>query len=77
MKSVEFCYWLQGMFEIVPPVDGLSQRQVETIKRHLDMVFIHEIDKGYPAEQQASLDAAHTATPKPPFHGQSNPVMRC
>lgn len=48
MKSRDFVYWLQGYFEIMndPPgvVGALSGKQVEIIKRHLAMVFKHEID---------------------------------
>lgn len=58
MKSVEFCYWLQGLFEVGEP-ETLNAKQVDLIKRHLNMVFVHEIDASYPQEQQGKLDAAH------------------
>ena len=38
MKSTEFCYWLQGMFELNPSKE-LNAEQTETIKKHLEMVF--------------------------------------
>ena len=41
MKYTEFCYWLQGFFELAG-VQTLSEEQVEIIKRHLDMTMIHE-----------------------------------
>jgi len=41
MKAVEFCYWLQGLFEINNPRD-LGVKQVETIEKHLKMVYLHE-----------------------------------
>ena len=76
MKSTEFCYWLQGLFELANPV-FLTAEQTKLIKQHLDMVFIHEIDKSYPEEQQAALDQAHSdivnASPVP----QRQPGMRC
>lgn len=61
MKSVEFCYWLQGLFEVGEPTT-LNEKQVDLIKRHLNMVFIHEIDATYPAEQQNALNTAHAGS---------------
>jgi hypothetical protein len=61
MKSVEFCYWLQGLFEVGEP-ETLNSKQVDLIKRHLNMVFVHEIDSSYPAEQQEKLNKAHNAS---------------
>lgn len=43
MTSRDFAYWLQGFFEI-SEAEQLSQNQVKMIKKHLAMVFIHEID---------------------------------
>jgi len=40
MKTVEFCYWLQGVFEM-SEVSSLDEKQTATLKRHLDMVFEH------------------------------------
>ena len=58
MKSVEFCYWLQGMFELSKP-QSLTPEQTELIKRHLAMVFKHEIDPSYPEGQQQALSGIH------------------
>ena len=58
MKSVEFCYWLQGLFELGNPV-SLNEQQTLLIKKHLNMVFVHEIDGSYPQEQQKALSDAH------------------
>ena len=46
MKSRDFCYWLQGFFEISPISDkkDLNERQVDLIQKHLALVFKHEID---------------------------------
>jgi hypothetical protein len=41
MKSIEFCYWLQGLFEL-QDVASLNQKQTEVIKKHLKMVFAYE-----------------------------------
>jgi len=45
MTSRDFCYWLQGFFEINgDDTVNLTEGQLKCIKRHLNMVFIHEID---------------------------------
>ncbi len=48
MKSRDFCYWLQGELEGNEPVI-LNEKQVTTIKSHLNMVFIHDIDPQFPS----------------------------
>lgn len=58
MTSRDFAYWLQGVFELAD-IKKLDERQTELIKRHLHMVFIHEIDPSFPDEQQDYLTAAH------------------
>lgn len=67
MTSRDFCYWLQGYFEILgagserDANEGrLSSGQVECVRKHLHMVFIHEIDPAFPKQQQAALTQAHT-----------------
>ena len=52
MLSRDFCYWLQGFFEIqaqcggqgTPETVGLNAQQVSCIRNHLALVFKHEID---------------------------------
>ena len=49
MTSRDFAYWLQGFFEITEAgqenkAASLSEKQVDIIKRHLSLVFIHEIN---------------------------------
>jgi len=77
MKATEFCYWLQGYFELVDPT-SINATQTDLIKRHLNMVFIHDIDKTYPEGEQEALNAAHdgksdinntTTTSKPAIFG--------
>lgn len=72
MTARDFCFWLQGMFELADAdqnkkqlAESLSAQQVQTIKNHLSMVFKHEIDPsmGSPAHQQV-LNDIHS--PKPP-----------
>lgn len=78
MKAVEFCYWLQGFIEVGNPT-SVSDEQFDMIKRHLGLVFIHDIDPSYPAEQQEKLNEVHNG-PLPPLHhkpDQSQSVPRC
>jgi hypothetical protein len=86
MTSRDFCFWLQGFYEIADP-DTITPHQAQLIKRHLDMVFVHEIDPshGGPAEQ-AKLNAIHNAPPPKPspnaFTAEeitdiTKPIMRC
>lgn len=39
MNTQDFCYWLQGYFELSGTDGGLSKEQVEVIKEHLQLVF--------------------------------------
>lgn len=38
MKTNEFCYWLQGLYELQQP-DELSRQQLSLIKGHLRLVI--------------------------------------
>ena len=59
MKSRDFCYWLQGLFELAEPTT-LDDRQVQVIRNHLNMVFYHEIDPSYGGEEvQKTLNDLH------------------
>jgi hypothetical protein len=60
MTSRDFCYWLQGLFEMTD-TKTLSEQQVQIIKNHLNMVFHHEIDPSFPKEQQQRLSEIHTS----------------
>lgn len=65
MTSRDFAYWLQGYFELGDaPSDTLNASQVATIRKHLALVFVHEIDPGAgPPAHQAILDAIHRPSP--------------
>ena len=79
MTSRDFCFWLQGFFELRntsgSPDNQLSVQQVETIKRHLALVFKHEIDpQAGPPEVQAALQEIHDGPPSPSvLHGRVGP----
>jgi len=69
MTSRDFCYWLQGYFEIASLADSstgqITTTQADMIKRHLNMVFVHEIDpiidQGDPVKQ-GLLNQLHNGT---------------
>lgn len=81
MQSRDFCYWLQGFFEVQsstfnesnkPEVTGLTASQVSMIRNHLNMVFVHEIDPAM--GNKAHQDKLNS------IHGQTLPnglVARC
>ncbi len=59
MTSRDFCYWLQGYFEISGR-QGLDGTQCQVVKNHLNMVFRHEIDPSMGSlEHQHELNNAH------------------
>jgi hypothetical protein len=47
MTSRDFCYWLQGFFELQGGNQALTPEQIQIIKNHLKLVFLHEIDPSY------------------------------
>lgn len=74
MTSRDFCFWLQGYLELADEpgtTSALDERKVETIKKHLALAFIHDIDPSMgDADTQAKLNAHHNALGGPP-------KMRC
>lgn len=61
MTSRDFCYWLQGYFELN-----------HAIRRHLSMVFKHEIDPSAgDTSHQAILNELHGD------NGDKKTVLRC
>lgn len=62
MTARDFAYWLQGYFEIHGNVTSLTPEQMELIRRHLALVFQHEIDPSFgDAAIQEKLNAVHNA----------------
>ncbi len=54
MTSRDFCYWLQGLFELSNPTT-LNTEQTALVRKHLSLVFKHEIDP--PMGPQELLDS--------------------
>lgn len=54
MTAENFCYWLQGWFELNTTIDhrnGATKETLDMMKRHLDLVFTNvtkrDLDLGY------------------------------
>jgi hypothetical protein len=77
MKAAEFCYWIQGFFELSES-EQLTPRQVEIIKNHLKLVFYHDIDPSYSddPEVQVEMQAIHDGNTKPPKR-QGSILVKC
>lgn len=65
MESRDFCYWLQGYFEILGEV-SLSEEQTTIVQNHLNMVFAHAKYKENVEDKEDSK-----------FFGGVKPVMLC
>lgn len=64
MTSRDFCYWLQGYFEINSadrPIEAITPEKADMIRRHLALVFKHEIDPSIP-NHTGVLQAIHSPT---------------
>lgn len=80
MTARDFTFWLQGFFELggQEGVDGLTARQIQTIRNHLDLVFVHEIDGSDPSGKlQAAHDGKPVIPPPPPPAWPKKPGQRC
>ncbi len=62
MTSRDFVYWLMGYFELNGIGNsGLTFEQAAVIKRHLQLVFVHDIDpQAGDQKKQDQLNAIHS-----------------
>ncbi len=81
MTSRDFCYWLQGWFEINETIDhraGATPETLAVIKNHLALVFAHEIDPQHaqtvPAQAAQAIHDHGTADWPPSEHDM---LIRC
>lgn len=47
MTQEQFCFWLQGIFELCPDLKCLTEAQVKQIREHLDYVFNGKVTQPY------------------------------
>jgi hypothetical protein len=59
VQSRDFCYWLQGFFELHPDIKRLNSEQIDLIKKHLHLVFTHEIDPSFKSPDPKKSDEQH------------------
>lgn len=75
MYSQDFCYWLQGYFELSGTKE-LNEKQIEIVKNHLNLVFKHEIDPQHEGDPTV-LQNIHDGKPPWNSHPSGDPVVRC
>jgi hypothetical protein len=78
MESTQFCYWLQGFFEIANPSE-ITAEQTEIIKNHLNLVFFHDIDPKASSDPkiQEKMNEIHSGKIEPYHSSPSTTVLRC
>ena len=83
MNSIDFCYWLQGYFEINGEITDIKQDQAQVIQNHLNLVFKHEIDALTDnGDLNLKLDLQDIHDKNRPGHSRPNPLgndtlLRC
>ena len=70
MNTIDFCFWLQGYFEI-NGVDEISKEKAEIIQNHLSLVFKHEIDPMRDGETTTPASVLNNA------HNGNDTLIRC
>jgi hypothetical protein len=76
MTSRDFAFWLQGFFEVANP-STIGTKETDIIKKHLNLVFKHEIDPSMgDAEHQDELNQIHSPQSFP-MKGEDGAVLRC
>ena len=75
MQSRDFAFWLQGFFE-VSNAETITKEQTQVIKKHLNLVFKHEIDPSMGDDKhQDELNAIHK--PNSIFPMNNHDTLRC
>lgn len=70
MNSIDFCYWLQGYFEI-SGAKNLNTEQTDIVKNHLNLAFKHEIDPLRNSQTNATDQQLQQ------IHDGNDGLMRC
>lgn len=74
MTSADFCYWLQGYFEISETKE-LNEKQTQIVKNHLNLVFRHNLDGIAENDIKTALQNLHDGPTAPGKH--NDPLARC
>jgi len=70
MTTRDFCFWLQGWFELNQTINfkkGATPETLDMIRRHLNLVFKHDIDPSMP-DPTGELQTIHDG--KPPINSE-------
>ena len=75
MTSRDFAYWLMGLLELSPEAlqNGLTVKQTDLIKSHLDLVFKCEIDPSHSPDTKVQEELTKIHSGKIP----NSPKLRC
>lgn len=73
MTSRDFCFWLQGYFEI-SNANTIGPNEAQCIRQHLAMVFKHEIDPSMTAPPGAPVSNLDYQTLLNDLHGNNDTV---
>lgn len=78
MTSRDFAFWLQGFFEVADPIK-IGEKETQLIKKHLALVFKHEIDPSMGDEKhQQILNEIHKPSfPTSYLDTNKDGIMRC
>lgn len=65
MNSLDFCYWLQGFFELSKKsqLKELDENQVQTIKYHLKLVFVKETPDNWNEQEKGNFGTCGFSKP--------------
>lgn len=76
MTSRDFAFWLQGFFEVANP-STIGKTETDMIKKHLNLVFKHEIDPSMgDTEHQVELNQIHSPQLFP-MRDEDGAILRC
>lgn len=76
MEPRDFCYWLQGFFEISKAVK-LTEDQTQMVKNHLSLVFAHSIDTPDPTGKLQNIHDGVDVGGGPMAPSPKKNVYRC
>ena len=76
MNAVDFCFWLQGYFEL-NVVTEINKHQAGVIQKHLTLVFEHQIDPLRESEVEVSKDALDAIHGGLESSAENDPLVRC
>ena len=82
MKAFEFCYWLQGCFELNPILDALSPTQTKIVSNHLALVAQREGLSGVGESAQfcqwlhGFIEARELLAPDTPLDGRQLALLK-